>query len=43
MNPSTPIGKELREVDTPALLIDADALDRNLERKAKFAAAVKRT
>ena len=42
MNPSTPIGKELREVDTPALLIDADALDRNLERMAKFAAAVNR-
>jgi D-serine deaminase-like pyridoxal phosphate-dependent protein len=41
MNPSTLFGKDVREVDTPALLIDADALDRNLERMAKFAAAKK--
>ena len=41
MTPSSLIGKNVREVDTPALLIDADALDRNLECMAKFAAATK--
>ena len=32
------IGMPLAEVDTPALLIDLDAFDRNLERMAGFAA-----
>jgi D-serine deaminase-like pyridoxal phosphate-dependent protein len=38
MKPPAAIGMALAEVDTPALLIDLDAFERNLRRMADFAA-----
>jgi D-serine deaminase-like pyridoxal phosphate-dependent protein len=36
---TTDVGKHKHEVDTPALLLDLDAMERNLRRMAEFAAA----
>jgi D-serine deaminase-like pyridoxal phosphate-dependent protein len=38
-SPPAAVGMTLAEVDTPALLIDLDAFERNLKRMADFAAA----
>ncbi|MEG1042232.1 MAG: hypothetical protein RSE94_20155, partial [Pseudomonas sp.] len=31
------VGQAVKRIDTPALVIDLDAMDRNIERMARFA------
>ena len=31
------VGQAIKRIDTPALVIDLDAMDRNIERMARFA------